>query len=147
MPPTRTGMLHHEGMIGGTNAIEGRVRSLLNALGVDHTAVPCDPELADTAAFCSHYGYPLESSANTIVVAARREPDAVCACVVLATMRLDVNHTVCDLLGVRKASFASAEQRRAITGMLIGCVTPFWLREPLPLYIHTHVMEPEWATV
>ena len=140
-------MLHHEGMVGGTDAIEGRVRSLLNALGVDHTAVPCDPELADTAAFCSHYGYPLESSANTIVVAARREPDAVCACVVLATMRLDVNHTVCDLLGVRKASFASAEQTQAITGMLIGGVTPFGLPGHVPLYIDAHVMEREWVIV
>src|SRR5437660_12841216 len=124
MPPTRTGMLHHEGMIGGTNAIEGRVRSLLNALGVDHTAVPCDPDLADTAAFCAHYGYPLESSANTIVLAARREPGVACACVVLATSKLDVNDKVCELLGVRKASFASEEHTREVTGMMIGGVTP-----------------------
>ena len=67
------------------------------------------------------------SRANTIVVAARKEPGVACACVVLATCRLDVNHAVCDLLGVRKASFASAEQTRELTGMMIGGVTPFGL--------------------
>ena len=127
--------------------IDERVRRQLESLGVEHTVVPCDPELADSAAFCSHYGYPLDSSANTIVVASRREPDAVCACVVLATTRLDVNHAVCDLLRVRKASFASAEQTRAITGMLIGGVTPFGLPDSLPLFIDAAVMEREWVIV
>jgi len=130
-----------------TATIDERVRRQLESLGVEHTVVPCDPELADSAAFCSHYGYPLDSSANTIVVASRREPDAVCACVVLATTRLDVNHAVCDLLRVRKASFASAEQTRAITGMLIGGVTPFGLPDSLPLFIDAAVMEREWVIV
>ena len=38
------------------------------------------------------------------------EPKQYAACIVLATNRLDVNHTVRDLLGVSKASFASAEE-------------------------------------
>ena len=63
-----------------------------------------------------------------------------CACVVLATCRLDVNHAVCDLLGVRKASFATADQTREITGMMIGGVTPFGLPDDLPLYIDSRVM-------
>ena len=61
------------------------------------------------------------------MVAARKEPGIACVCLVLATCRLDVNHAVCDLLGVRKASFASAEQTRDLTGMMIGGVTPFGL--------------------
>ena len=60
---------------------------------------------------------------------------------VLATCRLDVNHAVCDLLGVRKASFARAEQTRELTGMMIGGVTPFGLPDDLPLYIDARVME------
>ena len=31
----------------------------------------CDPALADTAAFCEHYGVPVEQSANTILVAGK----------------------------------------------------------------------------
>ena len=122
-------------------AIEARVHQRLDALAVEHEMLECEPEFADTAAFCARYGVPPEQSANTIVVAARKEPGVACACLVLATCRLDVNHAVCDLLGVRKASFASAEQTRDITGMMIGGVTPFGLPEQLPLYIDSRVMQ------
>jgi len=140
-------MPHHATVIGDTTGVDALVLSHLDALGVEHVVVPCDPAFADTAAFCARYGYPLDSSANTIVVAARREPGVVCACVVLATTRLDVNHTVCDLLGVRKASFASPEQTQAITGMLIGGVTPFGLPEAVPLYVDAAVMNRGWVIV
>jgi prolyl-tRNA editing enzyme YbaK/EbsC (Cys-tRNA(Pro) deacylase) len=123
-----------------TVTIEARVRKRLAALGVDHETIPCDPDFADTAAFCARYGVPPEQSANTIVVAARKQPGVACACVVLATCRLDVNHAVSDLLGVRKASFAAADQTRELTGMMIGGVTPFGLPDGLPLYIDSHVM-------
>jgi prolyl-tRNA editing enzyme YbaK/EbsC (Cys-tRNA(Pro) deacylase) len=128
------------------NAVERRVLSALDAAQVDYEVIPCDPHLADTAAFCAHYGYPLDRSANTIIVAARNRP-AACASVVLATTRLDVNHTVCDLLGVRRASFAGAEQTQALTGMMLGGVTPFALPEPLPLYVDAAVMERPWVVV
>jgi prolyl-tRNA editing enzyme YbaK/EbsC (Cys-tRNA(Pro) deacylase) len=123
------------------SVIETRVRERLGTLAVEHEILECDPEFADTAAFCARYGVPPEQSANTIVVAARKEPGVACACLVLATCRLDVNHAVCDLLGVRKASFAGAEQTRDLTGMMIGGVTPFGLPESLPLYIDDHVMQ------
>jgi prolyl-tRNA editing enzyme YbaK/EbsC (Cys-tRNA(Pro) deacylase) len=129
------------------SAIEARVRERLGALIVDHEILECDPDFADTAAFCARYGVPPEQSANTIVVAARKEPGVACACVVLATCRLDVNHAVCDLLGVRKASFAGAEQTRELTGMMIGGVTPFGLPENLPLYIDDHVMEQQAVVI
>jgi len=130
-----------------TPAIEARVRERLDALGVEHAILACDPEFADTAAFCARYEVPPEESANTIVVAARKEPGIACACLVLATCRLDVNHAVCDLLGVRKASFASAEQTRDLTGMMIGGVTPFGLPADLPLYIDAHVMEQQSVVI
>ena len=68
--------------------------------------MPCDPELADTAAFCAAYGYAMEDSANTIVVVGKGDPPRYAACVLLATTRLDVNGVVRRRLGVRKASFA-----------------------------------------
>jgi prolyl-tRNA editing enzyme YbaK/EbsC (Cys-tRNA(Pro) deacylase) len=128
-------------------AIEAMVRGRLAELGVEHEMLACDPDFADTAAFCARYGVPAEQSANTIVVAARKEPGIACACVVLATCRLDVNHTVCDLLGVRKASFASAEQTRELTGMMIGGVTPFGLPKELPLYIDSRVMSQDTVVI
>lgn len=124
--------------------IESRVRSVLASLSADAEIVDCDPDLADTAAFCAHYGYPLDQSANTIVVASKRPSGVHAACIVLANTRLDVNKTVCSLLGVRKASFASAEDTAELTGMMIGGVTPFALPPELPLYVDAAVMEQPW---
>ena len=85
--------------------------------------------------FCAAYGYAPEDSANTIVVVGKSTPPVYAACVVLATTRLDVNGVVRRRLGTRKASFASAEETKAITGMLIGGVTAFGLPADLPLWV------------
>jgi len=103
----------------------------------------CDPDLADTAAFCAAYGFALEDSANTIVVIGKSDPPVYAACVVLATHRLDVNRIVKQRLGTRKASFASQEETRALTGMAIGGVTAFGLPAGLPLWVDAAVMERE----
>ena len=115
----------------------------LEATGIDYEIIPCDPDLADTAAFCEHYGYALEDSANTIVVVGKTDPPVFAACVVLATTRLDVNEAVRKRLGTRKASFADADQTREMTGMAIGGVTPIGLPQGLPLWIDASVMERE----
>jgi prolyl-tRNA editing enzyme YbaK/EbsC (Cys-tRNA(Pro) deacylase) len=104
---------------------------------------PCDPALADTAAFCAAYGFAPEDSANTIVVIGKSTPPVYAACVVLATHRLDVNRTVRDRLGTRKASFASAKETRELTGMEIGGVTAFGLPADLPLWVDGAVMDRE----
>ena len=125
--------------------IEARVLAALDDTGIPYEKIACDPDLADTAAFCAHYGFPESQSANTIVVASRKPEGHNAACVVLATTRLDVNKVVRGRLGVRKVSFASAELSAAITGMLMGGVTPFGLPDDLPLWIDAAVMEPDWV--
>ena len=105
--------------------IEGRVRAALDELGhrrlgVDRRSIP---QYADTADFCERYGYDLPHSANTIIVASKRGPAAYCAGIVRACDRLDVNKRVRGLMGVSRASFASAEETREVTGMMIGGVT------------------------
>jgi prolyl-tRNA editing enzyme YbaK/EbsC (Cys-tRNA(Pro) deacylase) len=112
----------------------------VTALGFETEFIECDPELADTAAFCAHYGYELDESANTIVVASKRPPGHYAACVVLANSRLDVNKTVRGLMEVKKLSFAPAEVTAEVTGMIMGGVTPFGLPSDLPLYIDSAVM-------
>ena len=113
----------------------------LDELGADHDVVEIDPALADTAAFCEHYGYTLEESANCIVVASRDDDPTFAACLNLAHTKLDVNKRVRKLLGVRKLSFASADQTVELTGMMIGGVTPFGLPEDLPLYVDDRIRE------
>ena len=120
--------------------VAAAVRAHLDELGVQAELMACDPELADTARFCEAYGIPPEDSANTIVVVGKSDPPRYAACVVLATTRLDVNRTVRKRFGIRKASFASAEETRALTGMLIGGVTAFGLPADLPIWVDAAVM-------
>jgi prolyl-tRNA editing enzyme YbaK/EbsC (Cys-tRNA(Pro) deacylase) len=119
------------------------LRRLTDA-GVAFEIMPCDPELADTAAFVAHYGVPIERSANTIVVASKGSVATYVACVLLATTSLDVNNVVRREMGVRKASFAGPEPVRELTGMEIGGVTPFGLPDGMPILVDARVMEPDW---
>jgi prolyl-tRNA editing enzyme YbaK/EbsC (Cys-tRNA(Pro) deacylase) len=114
--------------------------ALLAPLDVPYELFACDPALADTAAFCAHYGFELGDSANTIVVVGKSEPRQFAACVVLATHRLDVNRAVRAKFGRGKASFASAEETAEMTGMAIGGVTPFGLPASLPVWVDADVM-------
>ena len=122
----------------GREAIERRVIEELDRLGASYEVLACDPALADTAAFCAHYGISPAESANAIVVASRGEPRVWAACLALATTRLDVNRKVRELLGVRRLSFASAEETVAKTGMMVGGVTPFGLTG-MPIYVDSRI--------
>jgi prolyl-tRNA editing enzyme YbaK/EbsC (Cys-tRNA(Pro) deacylase) len=124
-------------------SIDTRVQDQLDRLGVPFELFACDPGLADTANFCAAYGFKPEDSANTILVIGKSDPPVYAACVVLATCRLDVNKAVRQRLGTRKASFAPAEDTRAITGMEIGGVTVFGLPDDLPVWIDSRVMDRE----
>ena len=117
------------------------------ATGFDVDVVPCDPGLADTAAFCEAYGYGLDQSANAIVVVGKGYPRIYVCCLVLATTRLDVNGVVRKRLERKKASFASADETAEITGMEIGGVTPYGVPPDLPIWIDARVMTCERVIV
>jgi prolyl-tRNA editing enzyme YbaK/EbsC (Cys-tRNA(Pro) deacylase) len=127
--------------------VDRRVAEILDGLGVPYEVMQIDPDFADTAAFCERYSIPLENSANTIIVASKKEPKQYCACVVKATTRLDVNHTVKRLMGVSRVSFASADETQALTGMMIGGVTVFALPADLPIYVDDKLMSLDWLIV
>jgi prolyl-tRNA editing enzyme YbaK/EbsC (Cys-tRNA(Pro) deacylase) len=112
----------------------------LHSLDEPYELFPCDPALADTAAFCAAYGFDPEDSANTILVIGKSDPPRFAACVTLAPYRLDVNRAVRDRLGTRKASFAPADAAAALTGMQIGGVTVFGLPPELPIWVDSRVM-------
>ena len=122
-------------------SIEQAVQAQLDELGVPYRVIEIDPDYADTAAFCARYGYSPEISVNCILVASRTGQKRYAACLVQATRRLDVNHTVRGLIGARKVSFAAAEDTVAVTGMTPGGVTPFALPADLPVYVDTPVMD------
>jgi prolyl-tRNA editing enzyme YbaK/EbsC (Cys-tRNA(Pro) deacylase) len=99
-----------------------------------------DPDLADTAAFCTAYDVGLEISANCVVVAGKREGvQRFAACMVLATTRADVNNVVRRLLDVRKLSFAPMDTAVSETSMEYGGITPIGLPSAWPIYVDTAV--------
>lgn len=128
-------------------AVDPLVLADLVSRGIDYELIDCDPRLADTAAFCEAYGYPLQKSANAILVASRKPEGHNAVCVVLATTRLDVNGTVRRRLGVRKVSFAPGDLTRQLTGQEIGGVTIFGLPGDLPVWLDSHVMACDWVIV
>jgi prolyl-tRNA editing enzyme YbaK/EbsC (Cys-tRNA(Pro) deacylase) len=101
-----------------------------------------DPDLADTAEFCAHYGMPLSTSANCVVVAGKRAGELrYAACVILATTRADVNNRVRRRLEARKASFAPMDSAVAATGMEHGGITPIGLPADWPVLIDPAVLD------
>src|SRR5439155_18559512 len=73
-----------------------------------------------------------------------KEPKQYCACVVLATTRLDVNHAVRRLMSASNVSFATADETKALTGMMIGGVTVLALPPDLPIYVGERLMALDW---
>ena len=117
-----------------------KVREALASLGIQYEWVEIDPQHADTAVFSEKYGFPMDHCGNTILVASKKEPKRYSACIVQGSMRLDVNKKVSELMGVSRLSFATAEETMAVTGMLIGGVTPFALPDSIPVYVDERII-------
>ena len=56
-----------------------------------------------------------------------------------------MNRRVRRLMGVPRASFASAEETIAITGMMIGGVTALALPDDLPIYADQRLLEMDYV--
>lgn len=103
---------------------------------------PIDPTLADTAAFCEHYGVPEAASANCVITMGKRSgEERFAAVVVLATMRADINGMVRKHIDVRKISFAPMDAAVSLTGMEYGGITPIGLPSTWPILIDRAVTE------
>ena len=122
------------------------VAAAVQTAGLEVEVLPCDPDLADTEAFCRAYGIAPEDSVNTIVVTGKGGSltnAVLVACAVLATDRLDVNGVVRRRLGAKKASFASIDAVAAATTMARGGVTVLGLPDEIPVWIDGRVVSRE----
>jgi len=121
--------------------LDERVQAALDGSGATWEELACEPELADTAAFCEHYGIAATEACNAIVVVLKTTPKQYVACLVRADTKLDVNRKVSELAGVKRLSFASSDETAELTGMRIGGVTIAGLPPEMPVYIDARVME------
>ena len=121
--------------------LHDRVREALDAAGAAYEVLACEPELADTAQFCAHYGIEPTEACNAIIVVLKTTPRQYVACLVRSDTKLDVNKKVSELVGVKRLSFASAEETAQLSGQLIGGVSIAGLPPDMPVYIDQKVME------
>src|SRR6185503_3146467 len=127
--------------------LDPTVQQHVDNAGISYEVLECNPDFADTEAFCANYGIPKENAANTILVAAKTDPKSYVACLVLATTKIDVNHKLSKLVGIRRMSFASAEETKELTGQLIGGVTVFGLPDSMTIYVDRAVMNAPFVIV
>jgi prolyl-tRNA editing enzyme YbaK/EbsC (Cys-tRNA(Pro) deacylase) len=123
-----------------TDALETRVLDVARTLDPAVEVIWIDPDLADTATFCAHYGHAMEESGNCILVTSKTGELRYAACIVQATRRLDLNRHSRLLVGARKASFAGAAETTERTGMVPGGVTPLALPDDLPVFVDAPIM-------
>jgi prolyl-tRNA editing enzyme YbaK/EbsC (Cys-tRNA(Pro) deacylase) len=117
---------------------------LLDSVGV----VEIDPNVSDTAATQQTFGLSLETLANCVIVAGKREGiERIAACLVLADSRADVNNVVKRKLNVRKASFLPVERAVELTEMEYGGITPIGLPQDWPILIDQRVAETDVVVV
>ncbi len=110
--------------------------------------VEIDPELSDTAAMMNAFALPLESGANCVVVAGKRDgTERVAACVVRADTRVDVNRTVKSALDVRRPSFLPTERAVDESRMQYGGITPLGLPSSWRLLVDARVLTMEMAVI
>ncbi len=116
--------------------------------GGDLAVVEIDPSVADTAAMSEAYGLGMDTGANCVVVAGRRDgSERVAACLVRADTRADVNNVVKRTLDVRKASFLSMDRAVEESGMEYGGITPVGLPAQWRLLVDPRVLEIEVAVI
>ncbi len=124
-----------------TTTLDPHVQAALDSLNVHYEVLACEPHLADTAEFCAHYGIAPQEACNTILVALKTNPRQYVACVVRADTSLDVNHKVSAAVGIKRLSFASAEETAQISGMAIGGVTLFGLPPEIRILVDQRLLE------
>ncbi len=103
--------------------------------------VEIDPEIADTAAMSAAYDLGLDTGANCVLVAGKRDgQERVAACVVRADTRADVNTVVKRLLDVRKCSFLPMDRAVEESSMEHGGITPVGLPPTWRLLVDERVL-------
>ena len=110
--------------------------------------VEIDPAVADTAAMSEAYDLGMDTGANCVVVAGKRDGvERVAACLVRADTRADVNTVVKRALDVRKCSFLPMDRAVEESGMEYGGITPIGIPAAWRLLVDPRVLEIDVAVI
>ncbi|MBN6036072.1 YbaK/EbsC family protein [Amycolatopsis sp. 195334CR] len=137
---TIAGSLTVEPAIERTELLADPVAKALTELEGEVGVAEIDPGLADTAALCAAYSFPLSAAANCVVLSGKRTGEVrYAAAMVLATTR--VNNAIKRRIDVRKISFAPMAEAVELTGMEYGGITPIGLPGDWPILVDKAVAE------
>jgi prolyl-tRNA editing enzyme YbaK/EbsC (Cys-tRNA(Pro) deacylase) len=101
---------------------------------------PVNPEYADSAKFCEHYGVDPKTGANCVIAAATKgENRTFTACLIPVNCRADLNNVARKTLGARRVSFAPLDEVLEETAMEYGGITPIGLPESYPILIDSRI--------
>jgi len=115
---------------------------------VDMFVAEIDPSFSDTATFCAHYEITLAQCANCVILKGKdRTATKLAACMVLGSMRLDVNGAVKSTLAVKKVSFALAGDAVEQSHMEPGAITSIGLPPTWEILVDEHVIATEWVVI
>lgn len=107
-----------------------------------------DPNLSDTAAFCTEYKVGMNQAANCVILEAKRADKTwFAACVILGSTRADVNGLARRTLDARKVSFAPMEKAVAESTMEYGAITPVGLPESWSILVDKAVADSEYVII
>jgi prolyl-tRNA editing enzyme YbaK/EbsC (Cys-tRNA(Pro) deacylase) len=107
-----------------------------------------DPSYSDTAAFCDAYQITPAQCANCVIVEGKGgEHEVFAACMVLGSMKLDVNGAVRAALGAKKVSFAKMDDAVSKTGMEYGAITPVGLPPTWRILVSAEVAAAPWVVI
>ncbi len=124
------------------NQVSEALSMLANADAVGVAQI--DSEFSDTAGFCAEYGIGMDQSANCVVLEAKRADRSwFAACVILGSMRADINGVARRALEAKKVSFAKMEDAVAVTCMEFGAITPLGLPGDWSILIDKAVVDAE----
>lgn len=104
---------------------------------IAHEAGEYDHKVKGAEYAAEALGWPVESMAKTLVVALA--DSTFCQCVLPGDLELSLKK-LARLAGVKSARMATVEEAERLTGYLVGGISPFGVRRPLPVWVHDSLM-------
>lgn len=140
-------------IVGHEALVAEPVRAALASLEASEVLVTTiDPSYSDTAAFCEAYQVTPAQCANCVIVEGKGGKDGgehgvFAACMVLGSMKLDVNGAVRTALNTKKVSFAKMDDAVTKTGMEYGAITPVGIPSEWRILVSAEVAAAPWVVI
>ncbi|GAB6061750.1 aminoacyl-tRNA deacylase [Deferrisoma palaeochoriense] len=104
---------------------------------IPHEAREYDHKVKGAEYAAEALGWPVEAMAKTLVVALG--DGTFCQCVLPGDVELSLKK-LARLAGVKAARMATVDEAQKLTGYLVGGISPFGVRKPVPVWVHESLM-------